>query len=268
MIDTSKAVASSVELRKLCLKLAFHAGDNAAHLGGALSCTDFISVILNIFDFKTPESFNSFILSKGHACLIFYASLIYNQVVTFDDVANSFEKDKSKFLGHPCKNEDVGILFSTGSLGNGLSHAAGMALYKKRTGDISPVVAIVGDGECNEGIVWESLDFIARESLNNMIIFIDCNGWQQTQTSLLSTNNYNNLALRLESYPFAFQDLDGHSHQAISNFLITPSNKPKLILGRTVKGKGVSFAENNNQWHHSIMTQQLLEQSLLELSDS
>ena len=81
MIDTSKAVASSVELRKLCLKLAFHAGDNAAHLGGALSCTDFISVILNTFDFKTPESFNSVILSKGHACLIFYASLIYNQIV-------------------------------------------------------------------------------------------------------------------------------------------------------------------------------------------
>ena len=111
-----------------------------------------------------------------------------SKFTTLEEVISTFEKNNSKFLGHPCRNPSIGISFSTGSLGNGLAHAAGKALFRlknssQRNHNIA-VICIVGDGECNEGIIWETLEFISKKNINNLIIFIDCNGWQQTQESI------------------------------------------------------------------------------------
>tara|TARA_Y100001968_G_scaffold333021_1_gene393648 strand:+ start:1387 stop:2208 length:822 start_codon:yes stop_codon:yes gene_type:complete len=249
----------SIDLRDKCLQIANMAGDNAAHIGGALSCIDFIACIDNLYDIsRNKETLRSIILSKGHACLALYALISKQGVINIEEIANTFENDSSKFLGHPSRNLNIGIQFSTGSLGNGLAHAAGKALFIKEKSNLenipSPTICIVGDGECNEGIIWETFQFISGKKLNNLIIFIDCNGWQQTQQSLYYYDNYHNLFNRLKTYELNTYMLNGHCHDEILNILKKKDINSKVILGLTTKGKGYSIFEDNNNWHHGILT--------------
>ena len=252
------------KLRKICTLIAMGGGDNAAHIGGALSCIDFLVCADNIYNYsQSPKSMNSLILSKGHACLSLYSLFVDANFIDIEQVINNFEKDKSKFLGHPCRNKEIGISFSTGSLGNGLAHAAGKALYRMRNQSEEslnlPVTCIVGDGECNEGIVWETLEFISKMQIKNIIIFIDCNGWQQTQKSIYSFDNYVSFVDRLSSFNFSIYELNGHNYEQMYNALEENSDKPKLIIGKTVKGKGYGIFEDNNDWHHGIITQSVFD---------
>ena len=126
----NKLNLSSLKLRDKCLRIANSAGDNAAHIGGALSCIDFIACVDELYNIsKNNESLRSIILSKGHACLALYALISKQGVISIDEIVDSFERDGSRFLGHPSRNLNLGIQFSTGSLGNGLAHAAGKALF-------------------------------------------------------------------------------------------------------------------------------------------
>lgn len=246
-------------LRSVVLKLSYHAGDKAAHVGGALSILSFLSVLNFVELYSSAIDHQSLILSKGHACLALYSLLVFNNVITFEIASNNIFSNRSILLGHPCKNLDLGIMFSTGSLGNGIAHAAGLALARKRNSDPNKVYVILGDGECNEGIVWESFEFIQRENLDNMFIFIDCNGWQQTQASLLSIDNYNSLIKRLKSFSFSVYDIDGHNYTQLHNCMLDQVGAPKVVVARTIKGYGVPSFENNNKWHHSIITKTDLE---------
>ena len=251
-------------LRQLIVKLAYAAGNKAAHIGGALSCIDFIAVVDNIFHLDNPLALSSLVLSKGHACLSLYALMINNKISTFEEVSSTLEKDGSSFLGHPCRNMNLGIAFSTGSLGNGLAHAVGIALHRKSISSTVPVFCILGDGECNEGIVWESFEFISRMRLSNMYIFVDCNSWQQTQNSLYLKDDYVGFFNRISSYEFNSIMIDGHDHSALISSL-SDSSLPTVIVGKTIKGKGVSFLEGNNDSHHMVLTQEAFDSAMHEI---
>ena len=207
-----------------------------------------------------------FILSKGHACLAYYAAL--NQIgVLNDQHLSSFEKDNSNLAGHPVKNLEKGIEFSTGSLGMGISIAVGLCIAFKKKKNENKVFVVVGDGECNEGSNWEALMSASHFNLDNLVIIIDKNNLQQTGTceEILTTEN---LSEKFKSFNCFSSEIDGHDHaqifKAISQNLNSP--KPNLIVANTVKGKGIELFENKNEWHHSVLSKKVYDEALNSLN--
>ena len=261
----------SFQMRKKILEMSYGAGSASAHIGGALSCTDIISVIFSKFlKYKKDDLFwherDRFILSKGHACLAYYAAL--NQIgILSDQDLNSFEKDNSNLAGHPVKNLKKGIEFSTGSLGMGVSIAVGLCIAFKKKKMQNKVFVVVGDGECNEGSNWEALMSASHYNLDNLVIFVDKNNFQQTGTSkdILSTEN---LSEKFKSFNCFSREIDGHDYSqifsAISQNLNSP--KPNLIVANTIKGKGIDFFENKNEWHHSVLSKKVYDEALSSLN--
>ena len=171
-------------LRRKVLDMAYYAGANSSHFGGALSSVEIISYLYGYymnFDKKNPlwEDRDRFILSKGHGCLSYYAALSEIGYIKNDDL-KTFEKDDTDLLGHPVINKSKGIEFSNGSLGMGLSLGIGVALAGKKKNKRYKVFVVLGDGECNEGSVWEAAMSAPNFKLNNLTIIIDNNKFQQT----------------------------------------------------------------------------------------
>jgi len=261
----------SYQMRKKILEMSYNAGSASAHIGGALSCTDIISVIFSKFLKYKKENLlwherDRFILSKGHACLAYYAAL--NQIgVLNDQDLSSFEKDNSNLAGHPVKNLEKGIEFSTGSLGMGISIAVGLCIAFKKKKNENKVFVVVGDGECNEGSNWEALMSASHFNLDNLVIIIDKNNLQQTGTceEILTTEN---LSEKFKSFNCFSSEIDGHAHaqifKAISQNLNSP--KPNLIVANTVKGKGIELFENKNEWHHSVLSKKVYDEALNSLN--
>lgn len=179
--------------------------------------------------------------------------MAHSGIASLETILESFENDDSDFLGHPCRNTHLGINFSTGSLGNGMAHALGLALFRSKKSNKN-VICILGDGECNEGIIWECFEFISKLKLSNLIIFIDCNGWQQTQTSIYAQDNYQSLFKRLKTFDLDVSLIDGHDHKLIHQEIKKQTKTAKVIMGLTIKGKGYEIFENNNNWHHGVLT--------------
>ena len=195
-------------------------------------------------------------MSKGHACLSIYCTLNYIGKIS-DDELLQFEENGSYLAGHPIRNKEQEIYFSTGSLGIGMSNAVGQAIYlKKKYGEMSPkVIAILGDGEASEGIVYESLCVASKYSLDNLLIFIDDNGLQQTgRTQEISGKRNLELIAKGSGANTLIVD-DANDHDKIEKALAeTKRNNVNCIIGKTVKGKGISFMEHDNKWHHGKMT--------------
>ena len=271
IFNLEKSSKFSLNVRKKILEMSFNAGSASAHIGGALSSSDIISVIFSEhmkYDKSQTkwEKRDRFILSKGHACLAYYAAL--NQIgVLSDKELISFEKDDSDLAGHPVKNLDKGIEFSTGSLGMGLSIAVGLGIAFKRKVAKNKVFVIMGDGECNEGSNWEAFMTASHYNLDNLVVFIDKNNFQQTG-NCEEILNLDNLSKKLKSFNCFSQEIDGHDHnqifKAIDNNLNT--NKPNVIVANTIKGKGINFFENKNEWHHSVLSKKAYEEALESLN--
>jgi len=260
----------SKNLRKNILYMAKVAGSNSSHIGGALSCIDLISVLFKkYFDFKdiNNQDRDRFILSKGHACLALY-SLLFEKKILNKEQISSFEKQGTKLLGHPVKNADNGIEFSTGSLGMGLSIGSGIAIALRKKSISKKVYVLLGDGECNEGSVWEAAIYCSSTNLENLTAIIDNNGLQQTGSNkeILDTSD---LGEKWRSFGWNVLEIDGHSIPEIDDAFNKKfnNNKPKLILAKTIKGKGVSFFENDNKWHHSILSNSLYEEAISEIEN-
>ena len=271
IFNLEKSSKFSLNVRKKILEMSFNAGSASAHIGGALSSSDIISVIFSEhmkYDKSQTkwEKRDRFILSKGHACLAYYAAL--NQIgVLSDKELISFEKDDSDLAGHPVKNLDKGIEFSTGSLGMGLSIAVGLGIAFKRKEAKNKVFVIMGDGECNEGSNWEAFMTASHYNLDNLVVFIDKNNFQQTG-NCEEILNLDNLSKKLKSFNCFSQEIDGHDHnqifKAIDNNLNT--NKPNVIVANTIKGKGINFFENKDEWHHSVLSKKAYEEALESLN--
>ena len=267
-IDNIKNFA--VAVRKNILEMAVSAGASSAHFGGALSITEIVSTLFAHqmkIDKKNPkwEERDRFILSKGHACLAYYAALSEIGYISKEEL-KTFEKNDTNLLGHPVANRNLGIDFSNGSLGMGLSLGIGGAIASKKKKKNFDVYVIIGDGECNEGSVWESAMAAPNFKLDNLYVVIDKNNFQQTGSNE-EIMNVANLKDKWSSFGWHTVELDGHNIEELYNFFNKGKtiNKPKAIIANTVKGKGFSFSENNNDWHHSILSKSFYEKAMNEL---
>ena len=259
-------------IRKNILFAAYNAGASSAHIGGALSVSDIIAVLFGSIakiDSKNPLDKNRdrIILSKGHACLALYAVLVEKGFITKEEL-RSFEKSGSFLLGHPVINKQKGIEFSTGSLGMGLSLGIGVAISGKKRKLNFKTYVILGDGECNEGSVWEGAMLASHLKLNNLVVIIDRNNFQQTGRSE-DILNLGNLVEKWKSFGWDTREVDGHNFSEIQSLLQSGDNniKPRAIVAKTIKGKGLSFAENNNEWHHKVLTKKNYEIALSEIEN-
>ena len=261
----------SKKIRENILNMAYSAGSSSAHIGGALSIADILSFLFvnkMKIELKNPldENRDRFILSKGHGCLAYYAALCEIGFIKKDEL-KTFEKNNSNLLGHPVANKELGIEFSNGSLGMGLSLGIGLCISSKKKNNNFKVYTILGDGECNEGSVWEAMMAAPHFKLDNLYTFIDRNNFQQTGSNneIMSLDN---LKGKLISFGWNTIEIDGHNINEISNALnVNDKNKPTAIIANTIKGKGFSFSENNNSWHHAVLTKSTYEKALTELEN-
>ena len=253
------------------LELAFKS-DGPSHLGGGLSMVEIFSVLYgNILNYDTNnpewEKRDRFILSKGHGVLPFFVAL-HNAGFISQEVLYTYKKNESDLISHPVMNLELGMESSNGSLGHGLSMAVGISLaLKKRNNFESRVFVVMGDGECNEGSVWEASMSAAHFKLDNLIAIVDYNKLQSDGNSE-TVMDIGLLEKKWESFGWDVISLDGHDIVALNDALRHRGNnmKPRVIVANTTKGKGVSFMENNNTWHHNRLTQTTFEQAIAELN--
>ena len=256
-------------IRKNIIFTAYKTDAKSAHIGGALSAADIIAVLYSgIMKIKKTkildENRDRFILSKGHACLALYSALVEKKFLKKKDL-ETFESDGSNLLGHPIINKLSGIEFSTGSLGMGLALGVGVALAAKKKQKNYKTYVVLGDGECNEGSIWESVLSASHFKLDNMTIIVDRNNFQQTgkNSSIMDLKNLKN---KFKSFGCETVEIDGHDIKKIYKSLINKNlNKPKVIVANTIKGKGIKLFENDNNWHHSIITKSIYKNILKEL---
>ncbi len=245
---------------------------HGSHIGAVMSVADIVAVLyadlLNV-DPKNPqkEDRDRFILSKGHAGASVYAALAEKGFFDTKELLTHYA-DGSRLSGHVSHKGIPGVELSTGSLGHGLSVAVGMAYAAKLQGHTYKVVVVMGDGECNEGSIWEASLFAHHHKLDNLIAIVDHNKIQGI-TFCEDTMSIDPLWKKFEDFGYQVYNIDGHNHDAIRNAYTAPSNGlPKMIVANTVKGKGVSFMENDNLWHFRWPREEEMEMALKELEVS
>lgn len=246
--------AQAKEIRKEILTMIHTA--QSGHPGGSLSATDLMTALyfdeLNL-DPRNPRwpDRDRFVLSKGHVCPVLYTCLALKGYFPREELA-TLRKEGSILQGHPDMKRCPGIDISTGSLGQGLSVAVGMALSAKRDNKSYRVFSLVGDGESDEGQIWEAVETAAKYGLDNLVILLDRNRLQNDGPCADVMPN-GDLAAKFAAFGCQTWEIDGHDMNAILDALeavrADPSGKPKCIVAQTVKGKGVSFMENVVQWH-------------------
>jgi transketolase len=254
--DYLKEFARKMRLR--ILELAYGVGKNGAHVGGSLSSVEIFSTlygsILN-FDLENPLNKNRdrLIVSKGHCAIALFASLEQVGYISKEEL-DQFEVNGSPYYAHASRNLLKGIEFSGGSLSLGLSFAVGVALSNKIEGLNNHVYVLLGDGECDEGLVWESLMSAAHFNLTNFTVIVDCNDLQSDGFKREIMNQYS-LTDKFIAFGFDAKEIDGHNIDELFNSFNSKSlTKPNAIIARTIKGKGVSFMENNKDWHHGVLS--------------
>ncbi len=241
------------------------------HPGGSLSAADMLTYLyfreMNV-DPANPKDPNRdrFVLSKGHTAPALYAALANRGFFPVEDLA-TLRKDGSYLQGHPNMDSVPGVDMSTGSLGQGVSCACGMALGLKYQGIPARVYAVLGDGEIQEGQVWEACMFAAHYKLDNLVIIVDNNGLQIDGWIQDVMNPYP-IADKLAAFGLAVQEIDGHDFDQIEAALDkarATKGKPSAIVMRTVKGKGVSYMEDEADWHGKAPNEAEYRQGIEEL---
>lgn len=244
---------------------------NIGHIGSALSIADLLGAlygeVLNVSGSDDPER-DRFVLSKGHAALALYAAL--NLVDAIDEAAlDSFATDGSALGAHP-EHVVPGIDFSTGSLGHGLSMAAGAALAARLAHSSRRTFVLLSDAECNEGSLWEAAMFASHHRLSNLVAIVDADG-QQALGYTREVLDLSPLADRWASFGWDSHEVDGHDVDALMQTidrLDFDHGPPHVIVAHTTFGKGVSFMESKIEWHYWPMSDEQYEQALRELAES
>ena len=246
-------------------------GAKAGHPGGSLSAAEMFAYLYNRelrIDPKQPkmESRDRFVLSKGHTAPGLYSALAYRGFFPVSDLPTLRHAD-SYLQGHPNMNLVPGVDMSTGSLGQGVSCAAGMAKGAKYLNEDVNVYTLLGDGEIEEGQVWEAAMFAGNKGLSNLTAFVDYNNLQIDGT-IEEVNSAAPIDKKFEAFGWHVITIDGHSFEEIENALKEAEtvDKPVAIIAKTVKGKGVSFMENAVGWHGSAPNDEQYEQAMTELN--
>jgi transketolase len=263
------------QVRQETVQAIAHA--KGGHLGGPLSAADILTAIyFRVMNIRPEEpdwpDRDRFILSKGHSCIALYAVLALRGFFPVAEL-RTFDAIDSRLQGHPDMAVLPGLDMSTGSLGLGLSAGVGMALGAKLTHREFKTFVMVGDGECNEGIVWEAAHTAQRYSLDNLIVVVDQNqlqqfGWRHDGTRQPPYSG-TELRDRWAAFGWAVAEVDGHDMAAVVDALEDVKRikgRPAVLIARTVKGKGVSFMEGNFRWHSRVPTDEELAMALSELA--
>lgn len=272
-LDREQAIATvnrlANDMRRTILGMSLEAGASSSHFGGGLSLVEIAASLFGVVMRLDPQNAawserDRFILSKGHGCLGYYAALAHRGFIPMAELA-SFERNDSYLAGHPIMTRDRGIEFSNGSLGMGLSLGIGVALAGRRRQADYSVYVVMGDGECNEGSVWEAAMSAAHFRLGNLVAVVDRNGFQQTGANkdIMSVGD---LAAKWAAFGWNTVEVDGHDvGQLLDAFAGRKPDCPLAVVAHTVKGKGFSFSEHNNDWHHKILGREQYEQAMAEL---
>lgn len=264
-----KCEEAARRIRRHIIDMTYGTGSAGAHLGGSLSIVELLAALyvgeLNFRAYDPDwEERDRVILSKGHAAMALYPAMAEAGIINEDEL-KTFKKDGSRLGGHPSLNGLPGIEFASGSLGQGLSLGVGTALaLKRKHNDISRVFVFLGDGECDEGSVWEAAASAAHYGLNQLVAVVDMNAIQYDgQTTEIM--NMAPFESKWRDFGWDSVDVDGHNMEAVLNAYERKSDKPLAIIAHTVKGKGISFMENNWRYHNSNLSKDLYEKAKAEL---
>ncbi len=264
MIDIENLKRLANENRKRVVRMIHDA--KAGHPGGSLSVIDMLTAIYEMdVDFNS-ENRSKVVLSKGHTVPAQYAELCSKGIIPEEELS-TFRKVNSRLQGHPYTGTIPEVDATTGLLGQGLSIAVGMAIAKKNNNDNHHVYTILGDGEMQEGQIWESLLQAAHYKLDNLIVIIDYNKLSSFD-NVNESMNLEPLAEKIKAFNFHVIEIDGNSMEQVVKALneaVTIKNKPIAIISNTVKGKGVSFMENNPKWHSGAISDEEYEIAMKDL---
>jgi transketolase len=251
--------ATPTLIRRARLRLLqMHYESGVGHIGGNLSALDLMVSLHH--QVMAPE--DGFVLSKGHAAGALYVTL-WSLGRLGDDDLKQFHKDGTRLSGHPPTRGIPDIPFATGSLGHGLSLAAGLALGKMLRGHSGRIYCLTSDGEWNEGSCWEALIFVRHHRLDNLTLIVDANGLQGFG-STREVADLEPLTNKFRAFGLETLEIDGHDPAAIVKTL-QPGLGPRVVVARTVKGRGVSFMENKMEWHYLPLTEPLYRQAIEEV---
>ena len=259
--------AEANEIRKDVIRMTYSAGSQGAHIGGSLSLCEILAVLYHdVMNYSKEkicdESRDRLILSKGHGAIAMYAALKSIGVFTEEELL-TYKHDDSIFTVHPSFRPEKGMEFASGSLGLGLSLGAGVALALRMKGNPAAVYVIVGDGECDEGSVWEAAMSASHYKLANLVCIVDKNKLQYDGATekVLDTGS---LTQKFAAFGWNAVDVDGHDCNALSEALRRRTDKPLAVICDTVKGKGVSFIENEYRWHNAPLNEAQYIQAMKE----
>ena len=269
---------NNTQLELISYKIRKHAIDGvhaakSGHPGGSLSIADIMAVLyfeeMNVYpdDSKNPDR-DRFVLSKGHCAPALYGALAEKGFIPKEDII-TLRKADSYLQGHPDMKHIPGVDMSTGSLGQGICAANGMALAAKLDNKDYRVYTILGDGECEEGQVWEAAMFAAHYKLDDLVAFLDFNGLQ-IDGDITEVMNPTPFDKKFEAFGWNVISIDAHSFDEIKSALKAAKQckgKPTLILAKSVKGKGVSYMENQASWHGSAPNDEQYEIAANELNE-
>ena len=268
-VEALKRIA--VEVRKGIIEAVYSA--KSGHPGGSLSCADILTVLyfnqMNI-DEKKPDDPNRdrLVLSKGHASPALY-SVLAEKGYFNKELLKTFRKIGSDLQGHPDMKKVPGVDMTTGSLGQGLSVAVGMAIASKMDKAGCDIYCIMGDGEIEEGQVWEATMAASKNKLDNLCVIIDNNNLQ-IDGQIEKVGVINNITEKFQSFGFNTINIDGHNIDSIIDACTTAKQtkgKPTVIIAKTVKGKGVSFMENQAGWHGKAPNEEQYNLAMEELNN-
>ncbi|HEY2902880.1 MAG TPA: transketolase [Polyangia bacterium] len=251
--------ADALAIRRRFLRMHFEA--RAGHLGSGLSDIDLLTYLYRAW--LRPQ--DRFILSKGHGASSLYATLHHFGIIS-DAVLATYYKDGTLLPAHPAPRALEAVPAATGSLGHGLPIAVGMAhTFKRLTGSDGRVACLLSDGDCNEGSTWEAAMFAAHHALDNLLVIVDANGIQgfgRTRDVL----DMEPLAKKWEAFGFAAAEVNGHDFEALHDLLSQAApGRPRCIVARTIKGKGVRLMEDKVEWHYWPMNDAQYAEALADL---
>ena len=267
LIESCKA--ASLRIRRHIIDMTYSTGNIGAHLGGSLSIVELLACLYsgNIrYHAQDPnwEGRDRVILSKGHAALALYPALFEAGIIDESEL-HTFKQDGSLLGGHPSLNGLPGIEFASGSLGQGLSLGVGTCLALLRKGNKeSRTFVFLGDGECDEGSVWEAVASASHYKLNNLVAVVDMNAIQYDGYTR-DVLNMSPAEDKWSAFGWDVLSIDGHNVQEVLDAYEHRGDRPLVILAYTVKGKGISFMENNWKYHNANLTKDLYEQAIGEL---
>lgn len=265
-----KIEAMCQRMRLSLLDMALTSGERGAHVSGSLSCIEIYAVLYGLilkYDLANPrwEGRDRMIVGKEHARLAEFPAMAECGFFSKEELVK-FEEDNALLAGHP-RNLDIGLEYSSCSLGMALSYAVGKAIYAKQRRANYRIYTILGDAECGEGSIWEAVMCAAQYKLDNLVLIVDRN--------YLSVDGFTEDLMaqremedKFKSFGWDSKTIDGHNIEELySHLLMEHPDKPLALIAETVKGKGISFAENQKEWHQAVLNSEQYNEARQELLD-